>query len=125
MASLAFKGHTIFCKDVTSSARFYEEVLGFRREWADGSHISLLAPVADSADATVSLLLHPGDSPKAIDLGTFETNDVDGLIEKARAAGCAIGTEPTDAPWGIREASVSDPDGNGLHITGPLRTAAR
>jgi predicted enzyme related to lactoylglutathione lyase len=125
MASLAFKGHTIFCTDVMSSARFYEEVLGFTREWADDSHISLLAPVADSADATVSLLLHPGDRPEPIDLGTFETDDVDALIEKARAAGCAIGTEPTDSPWGVREASVSDPDGNGLYITGPLQTAAR
>jgi predicted enzyme related to lactoylglutathione lyase len=124
MAGLAFKGHTLFCRDPLSSARFYEEVLGFTREWADDSHISLLAPVADSADATVSLLLHPSDSPEPMDLGTFETDDVDGLVEKVRAAGCAVGTEPTDSPWGAREASVSDPDGNGLYITGPLQTAA-
>jgi uncharacterized glyoxalase superfamily protein PhnB len=122
--SLAFKGHTIFCADVTSSAEFYEAVLGFTRESADDSHISLAVPVVGSADATVSLLLHPSDNPDPVDLGSFETDDVDALVDRARAAGCTIGTEPTDAPWGVREATVSDPDGNGLYITGPLRSAA-
>ncbi len=121
MTTVAFKGHTIFCTDVKSSARFYEEVLGFTREWADDAHVSLLAPVAGSASAAISLLLHPSDKAEPTDLGSFETDDVDAVVDKVRATGGAIGSEPADAPWGVREATVSDPDGNGLYITGPLR----
>ena len=90
-------------------------------EWADDAHVSLLAPVAGSASAAISLLLHPSDKAEPTDLGSFETDDVDAVVDKVRATGGAIGSEPTDAPWGVREATVSDPDGNGLYITGPLR----
>lgn len=120
MTMIAFKGHTIFCKDVKRSARFYEDVLGFAREWADDAHISLLAPVADSTSARVSLLLHPSDDPPSTALGTFVTDDVDAFVDAVRLGGGVVSSNPSDAPWGVREASVRDPDGNDLHVTGPL-----
>ena len=123
MGTVAFNGHIIFCRDLEKTARFYEDVLGFEREWGDRQHINLLAPVTGTGDAKVNLFLHHGDDPSPVDLGMYDTDDVDAVVAKVRASGCSVGTEPADAPWGVREATVRDPDGNGLYISGPLRPA--
>ncbi len=125
MTTLTFTGHTVFCTDLTASARFYEDVLGFTRGTADEAHLSVLAPVTDSPGVTVSVLLHQSDQPQPTDLGSFETADVDAVVGRVREAGGTVTTGPTDAPWGVREAAVSDPDGNGLYISGPLQQADR
>jgi len=39
-------------------------------------------------------------------------DDVDGVYERARAAGAEIGREPTDTDYGSREFSARDPEGN-------------
>jgi uncharacterized glyoxalase superfamily protein PhnB len=70
-------------------------------------------------------LLHPatdgGNPPQA--LGTFAVDDVDGVINRLREAGFTITQEPTDQPWGVREASVDDLDGHGLTLTTPTTAA--
>ncbi|SDR68550.1 VOC family protein [Actinopolymorpha singaporensis] len=128
MNRVAFTGQSIFCADVEKSARFYEQVLGFLRQSVDDGDISLAVSVGGSAAAgeatattTVKILLHHSDDPRSVDVGTFETDDVDALVDQVRAAGCEISIEPADAPWGVREAGFRDPDGNALYVTGPLR----
>jgi lactoylglutathione lyase len=39
-------------------------------------------------------------------------DDLDGMMERARAAKTKVLLEPTAQPWGERVAYVSDPDGN-------------
>jgi uncharacterized glyoxalase superfamily protein PhnB len=39
-------------------------------------------------------------------------DDVDGLFERASAAGAEVMRELTDTPYGSREFTVSDPEGN-------------
>ncbi|GAA2758934.1 VOC family protein [Actinopolymorpha rutila] len=120
MSTVAFTGQSIFCADVEKSAQFYEQTLGFVRQSVDDGDLSLAVPLGGSGtthSATVNLLLHHSDDPQPVDLGTFETDDVDALIDQVHAAGCEITTEPADAPWGVREAGFRDPDGNGLYVT--------
>ena len=44
------------------------------------------------------------------------THDLAGTFEKLSAAGAEITQEPTDQPWGLRDAAVRDPAGNHLRI---------
>jgi catechol 2,3-dioxygenase-like lactoylglutathione lyase family enzyme len=47
----------------------------------------------------------------------LETDDLDGDIERLRAAGVEF-DGPEEAPWG-RYVTLADPDGNKLVLTGP------
>jgi catechol 2,3-dioxygenase-like lactoylglutathione lyase family enzyme len=46
--------------------------------------------------------------------------EVDSVYAKVRAAGFDGKTEPFDAFWGQRYATVLDPDGNGVDLFAPL-----
>lgn len=120
MSDLSYEGRTVFCRDVPATARFYEDLLGFERDSEGGGDIGLRLPVAGNASASVTFYLHPAEAPEPVDLGTFQVGDVDGFLETLRAAGHAVVAEPTDTPWGVREASIRDPEGNGLLITSPI-----
>jgi catechol 2,3-dioxygenase-like lactoylglutathione lyase family enzyme len=123
MGTVAFDGFVIFCADVEASARFYEGVLGLRRE-STGEDINLHLPTRGNAEGA-SLLLHrrhDGMSPPQ-ELGIFAVDDVDGTVERLRSAGYRISNEPSDQPWGVREAGVLDPDGYALTLSAPLRPA--
>jgi catechol 2,3-dioxygenase-like lactoylglutathione lyase family enzyme len=43
-------------------------------------------------------------------------DDVDREIERLRAQGVRVVAEPADSEWGERMATISDPDGNLVHI---------
>ncbi|WP_432949069.1 VOC family protein [Kribbella sp. CA-253562] len=55
----------------------------------------------------------PGRPPIALWL---YTDDLDGVVDRIRAAGGRITQEPADQPWGEREARAEDPDGNHLYL---------
>jgi catechol 2,3-dioxygenase-like lactoylglutathione lyase family enzyme len=120
MNDLSYEGRTVFCRDVPAAARFYEDVLGFQRASEGGGDIVLRLPVAGNPGASVTFYLHPGNAPDPVDLGTFRVEDVDAFLAAVRAAGHPVAAQPTDTPWGLREASIRDPEGNGLLITSPI-----
>lgn len=120
MSDLSYEGRTVFCRDVPAAARFYEDVLGFQRDSEGGGDIGLRLPVAGDSNASVTFYLHPADTPEPVDLGTFRVSDVAAFLDTLRAAGHPVLAEPTDTPWGVREASIRDPEGNGLLITSPI-----
>jgi catechol 2,3-dioxygenase-like lactoylglutathione lyase family enzyme len=121
MGTVAFEGLVIFCADVEKSAAFYEGMLGLRRQSTDGD-ITLSLPTKGNPEGAWLLLhrRHEGMDVTPHELGTFTVDDVDGLVERLRSAGYQIMSEPTDQPWGVREASVTDPDGYGLTLSQPL-----
>ncbi|MGN6588096.1 MAG: VOC family protein [Solirubrobacterales bacterium] len=49
----------------------------------------------------------------------FHTDDLDGVFEKARAAGAEIVEEPAERPWGTRDFAMRDPSGNLVRIDQP------
>ncbi|MDQ0415027.1 lactoylglutathione lyase [Mesobacillus stamsii] len=48
------------------------------------------------------------------------TEDVQGAVEKLRAAGVSILLEPTEKPWGQVVAYAADPDGHYIEICTPI-----
>ena len=54
----------------------------------------------------------------------FYVADVDGLYERARAAGYQPASEPRDAEWGERFFHLNDPDGHELSFARPLHPAS-
>lgn len=120
MSTVTFAGLVVFCSDVEASACFYEGALGLRRR-STGEDITLHLPTRGDAEGAW-LLLHPRTNgmPPPHGLGTFQVDDVDAVVERLRSAGYRIASEPTDQPWGVRDASVLDPDGNSLTLSSPL-----
>lgn len=118
--SLTFEGIVVFVADVPAAARLYEENFGLVRDWADDNHVQFALPTKGDPKGAW-LLLHPvtGESSPQY-LGSFSVEDVDASIARLQAAGFAVTQQPTDQPWGVREASVTDPDGNGLTLTTPV-----
>lgn len=124
MSTVAFGGFVIFCADVEASARFYEGQLGLRRESA-AEDINLHLPTKGEPEGATLLLHRRHDGmPEPHEIGTFTVDDVDGIIRRLRSAGYRIGGEPTDQPWGVREAGVLDPDGYGLTLSQPSESGS-
>jgi len=97
--------------DVGRSLGFYLRQLGFRESFRLGDPVSYAIVERDA----VSLHLMPA-SQDARGLGrssiyVFAT-DVDDLHKALQAQGCPIEAAPADYPYGMREMSVRDPDGN-------------
>jgi predicted enzyme related to lactoylglutathione lyase len=46
----------------------------------------------------------------------FATDDLDGLFDRAVAAGAEVVSEPADQPWGPRDAAFRDPSGNVVRV---------
>ena len=108
--------------DVERSRRFYGALLGLPLRSQPDDHTSVYGLGPD-----VSLVIHghgeyAGTEPPAIDdpaatILFLTVEDVDAAVEELRAADVPIVREPTDQPWGARDAAVLDPDGFELHLS--------
>ncbi|MGY2127558.1 VOC family protein [Blastococcus sp. SYSU DS0617] len=110
-------------------ARAFYEPLGFRfpastsddphPEAQDDSGVRLMI---DDADVMTDLY---GEPPRPGTVAGFamkagSPEDVDRTVERVAAAGHAVVTQPYDAPWGQRYATVADPDGYRVDVFCPL-----
>lgn len=108
--------------DQQRAQAFYEEALGLE------TIEDVPVPMGDDA-RWIELASHTGGPslvlvtwfetmvPGGVDGLMFEADDIDGLCKRVRKAGVAV-EGPFDTPWG-RQATLSDPDGNGIVLTGP------
>ena len=126
----AFLPHT----DPDASIAFYQDLLGFevRKDVGYNGLRWLTVGPAGDADATSIVLYPPGADPGVTDeeratiaemmakgtfaMAAFGTGDLDATFEALAAGGADIVQEPTDQPYGIRDAAVRDPAGNLLRI---------
>jgi catechol 2,3-dioxygenase-like lactoylglutathione lyase family enzyme len=116
--------------DLERSLRFYTEVLDFERRWPAQQRQETANGVAHLVKdgAELQLSRHAGDGVFG-SLQRVFVNDVDERYETFRARGLdttlrpesPIHTAPVDQTWGLREFSVTDPDGNGLCFCAPIR----
>ena len=119
--------------DPEASLAFYRDVLGFEVRGDVGQGSMRWITIGSPEQPDVSIVLHPpaGDPGLTDDerrtivelmaKGSYAslilaTHDLAGTFEKLAAAGAEVTQEPTDQPWGLRDAAVRDPAGNHLRI---------
>jgi lactoylglutathione lyase len=121
----------LYVDDVAASLRFYGELLGFQEMFRfppDAEPPGYVAlTLADGKIALSSAEYAPGHgrplrpvSGRPFEL-CLQVDDVDAAVETLLAAGVPLLAQPENRPWGERVAYVEDPDGNPVHIRGPLR----
>ena len=110
----------IYTRDVTRTVGFYEQLLGFERQYQfppDGEP-GYVGLKRDEAELGVVHESSPrqmigtgmGDGPR-FELFVYVA-DVDAAITAMQAAGVPVLRMPENMPWGERVAFVSDPEGN-------------
>lgn len=92
---------TIGVSDLKRSVAFFEQVLGLEKmgEWPSYA-------IFDIAGVSFGL------EPKAKTEICLLVEDVDKTYQGLKDKGAKITAEPKDQPWGVRDASFVDPDGN-------------
>ncbi len=92
---------TIGVSNLKKAVSFFEDVLGFEKmgEWAAYAIFDI---------AGVSFGLEPKSKTEICLL----VDDVDETFQNLKNKGLEFATEPKDQPWGVRDATFVDPDGN-------------
>ena len=122
MSDLVLKSFVpiLFVRDVSESAAFYREKLGFEIDFLYGT-----PPFYGSVSRGEAACLHlrcvhqPNFAELAarelsLILATVQVSDVQGLFEEFRERGVEFAQTPTKQPWGGTDFQVRDPDGNVL-----------
>jgi catechol 2,3-dioxygenase-like lactoylglutathione lyase family enzyme len=121
----------VFASDLARSVDFYR-LLGLSVPDPDVPHVAVELPGGNSlsldTEETIAGM-HAGWAPPtspaarlALALGVGSPAEVDALFERVTAAGHAGPLAPYDAPWGMRYATVADPDGNWVDLFAALQT---
>ena len=95
--------------------RAFYEALGFRQTYrfpADGEPVYVTMSRGDSSIGI--------GAETAVDADRFGfwvyVDDVDATLERLRASGAQVVSEPEDQPWGERVARVRDPGGHLVYL---------
>lgn len=119
-------------RDLQRSLHFYTQLLDFERKWpayVDQETANGVAHLVKDG-AEIQLSIHAGDGVFG-SLQRIFVDDVDERYATFRARGLnttlrpesPVHTAPVNQTWGLREFSVSDPDGNGLCFCAPVHHA--
>jgi catechol 2,3-dioxygenase-like lactoylglutathione lyase family enzyme len=100
--------------DVAAAIVHYRDVLGFHVNYEQHD-----LGVMDRDSITVLLISR---SPKHRGIGSFEVyvEDADALYAELRANGAEVLGEPVSRPWGLRDFSVLDIEGNRITFAQPF-----
>jgi catechol 2,3-dioxygenase-like lactoylglutathione lyase family enzyme len=96
-------------RDVPAGQQWYRDVLGLGCNWIWEDNFGSVG--VDQ----VELFLYESDDPRPV-ICSFFVDDVDAVYERCRERGGEIVSQLELKPWGVREFSVQDPDGNVLRI---------
>ncbi|HEY6746693.1 MAG TPA: VOC family protein [Mycobacteriales bacterium] len=119
--------------DPDAAIAFYRDTLGFEVRNDVGRGAMRWITVGPPGQPGTSIVLFPpGADPGITDeerrtivemmaKGTYgivvlATKDLDGTFERLQAGGAEVVQEPTDQPYGIRDAAFRDPAGNMVRI---------
>ncbi len=125
----SFLPHT----DPDASLAFFRDVLGFEVRLDVGYGGMRWITVGPPGQPDTNIVLHPptatpgltDDEKRTIDelmaKGSYfgvnlATTDLDGTFERIVAGGAEVVQEPTDQPYGVRDAAFRDPAGNLIRI---------
>src|SRR6266542_1897985 len=109
-------------RNLKESTQFYMDVLGFRRDFGDGSDgWSFL-----SRDNFKVRLGECPDEKPASELGDHSyfvyltVEGLDQLHKELSARGAEVISGPENEPWGLREFSIRTPDGHRIRFGEPI-----
>ena len=113
--------------DLDRSLSWYRDVVGFDVEetWKDGEKVI----GASLRAGDVSFMIGQDDWKKGRDRKKGEgfrifcttRKSVDDIAKRIKAKGGLLDHEPQDQPWGMRDISVTDPDGFKITIAQNIR----
>jgi catechol 2,3-dioxygenase-like lactoylglutathione lyase family enzyme len=99
-------------RDVPAAQEWYRDTLGLEIKWIWEDNFGSVG------SGYVELFLYETDDPKPVVCSVF-VDDVDAVYERSRERGGEIVSELEQKPWGLREFSLRDLDGNVLRIGSP------
>jgi catechol 2,3-dioxygenase-like lactoylglutathione lyase family enzyme len=118
--------------DPDASVAFYRDVLGFEVRLDVGQGTMRWITVAPAGGATSIVLYPPAANPgvtqdeqrtiaEMMAKGTYativlSTPTLDEDFDRIAAAGAEVVQEPTDQPYGLRDAAFRDPAGNQVRL---------
>ncbi|RAI56924.1 VOC family protein [Roseicella frigidaeris] len=108
----------IAAEDPSAAAGFYGGVLGLDCVMDHGWIMTFAAPCeapGSAAPPQVSIAREGGNGMPVPDL-SIEVDDLEAVLDRARAAGCAIPYGPVREAWGVRRFFLHDPFGRLLNI---------
>ena len=102
--------------DALKSIEFYCNVLGFTKNWQHQfeADLPLFASIGCEGK-TVFLTEHANESAFGAEIYFF-VKDINQLADNIKRRGAVLEIEPHDTPYGTREITINDPDGNTLRI---------
>ena len=122
MAGIIGSRTVLAVRDLKSSTRHYMDVLGFKRDFGDGSDgWSFL-----SRDSFKVMLGECPDAQPASELGDhsyvayLQVEGVDRIHKEFATKGADVSAKPEDKPWGLREFGLRTPDGHRYTVGEPL-----
>jgi len=105
--------------DMTAATAYYQRQLGFGCDWGGGADD--LAGI--SRDDCRLFLARPGFRqgrgnaiPTLTWLNLNSRAEVDALYHSWKTSNAILLSAPEDKPWGLREFTVADPDGNQFRV---------
>ncbi len=107
----------LFVRDVSASAAFFEEKLGFATDFLYGAPPFYGSVSRGGACLHFRCVHQPNFADLAaregsLILATVEVSDVQGLFEEFRERGVDFAQMPIKQAWGGTDFHVRDPDGN-------------
>ena len=107
----------LFVRDVSASAAFFQEKLGFEIDFLHGTPPFYGSVSRDEVCLHLRFVHQPNFVELAarevsLILATVKVSDVKGLFEEFKERGVEFGQTPTKQPWGVTDFHVRDPDGN-------------
>jgi uncharacterized glyoxalase superfamily protein PhnB len=107
----------LFVSDVTASAAYFRDTLGFAIDFLHGSPPFYGSVSRGAARLHLRFVHQPNFAELAareisLILATVEVSDVHGLFKEFRARGAELPQPPTRQDWGGTDFHVRDPDGN-------------
>lgn len=107
---------TLRITDYATSKGFYVEGLGFQIDWEHRfePHFPVFMQVSRDGLA-LFLSEHTGDCPVG-GLVHLYVPDVDDWYDEFRRKGVSVKEPPNESLQGLRSMTITDPDGNKLHI---------
>lgn len=106
---------TFYVSDLKKAAKFYEKTLGLEKKYEYSSYVGF-----ECGGVEIGLIPKPKENVRVVFTSPsveFLVDNVDKAYKELKSRGVKFIEELHDEPWGGRQATFIDPDGNTLQIT--------